>query len=66
MPHVRSFQVPTIMKHGIGAIQTLADEARALGMRRPFLVTDPGIVKAGILERATNPLKEADMDFVVF
>ncbi|MDL1895986.1 iron-containing alcohol dehydrogenase, partial [Anaerolineae bacterium CFX7] len=33
---------------------------------RPFLVTDPGIVKAGILERATNPLKEADMDFVVF
>lgn len=54
------------MKHGIGAIQTLADEARALGMRRPFLVTDPGIVKAGLLERATNPLKEADMDFVVF
>lgn len=54
------------MKHGIGAIQTLADEARALGMRRPFIVTDPGIVKAGLLERATNPLKEADMDFVVF
>lgn len=54
------------MKHGIGAVQTLADEARALGMRRPFLVTDPGIVKAGLLERATQPLKEADMDFVVF
>jgi choline dehydrogenase len=54
------------MKHGIGAIQTLAEEARALGMRRPFIVTDPGIVKAGLLERATNPLKEADMDFVVF
>jgi len=66
MPNVRSFEVPTVMKHGIGATETLADEARALGMRRPFLVTDPGIVKAGILERATNPLKEADMDFVVF
>lgn len=66
MPNVRSFEVPTVMKHGIGAIQTLADEARALGMRRPFIVTDPGIVKAGLLERATNPLKEADMDFVVF
>jgi choline dehydrogenase len=66
MPHVRSFEVPTVMKHGIGAIQTLAEEARALGMRRPFIVTDPGIVKAGLLERATNPLKEADMDFVVF
>lgn len=66
MPHVRSFQVPTIMKHGIGAIQTLAEEARALGMRRPFVVTDPGIVKAGLLPRATDPLREADMDFVVF
>ncbi len=66
MPQVRSFEVPTVMKHGVGAIQTLADEARALGMRRPFVVTDPGIVKAGLLERATNPLKEADMDFIVF
>lgn len=65
-PHVRSFEVPTIMKHGAGAVQTLAEEARALGMRRPFVVTDPGIVKAGLLERATNPLKEADIDFVVF
>jgi choline dehydrogenase len=66
MPHVRSFEVPTVMKHGIGAVQALADEARTLGMRRPFIVTDPGIVKAGLLERVTNPLKEADMDFVVF
>src|SRR5581483_6691737 len=66
MPNVRSFEVPTVMKHGVGAVQTLADEARALGMRRPFVVTDPGIVKAGLLERATNPLKEADMDFIVF
>jgi choline dehydrogenase len=66
MPNVRSFEVPTIMKHGIGAVQTLADEARALGMRRPFIVTDPGIVKAGLLPRAVDPLKEADMDYVVF
>lgn len=66
MPHVRSFEVPTTMKHGVGAIQTLADEARALGMRRPFIVTDPGIVKAGLLPRVTDPLREADMDFVVF
>ena len=47
MSTVRSFEIPTIMKHGVGAIQTLADEARALGMKRPLLVTDGGIVKAG-------------------
>jgi choline dehydrogenase len=66
MPHVRSFEVPTVMKHGVGAINTIADEARALGMRRPFIVTDPGIVRAGLLERVTHPLKEADMDYVIF
>jgi choline dehydrogenase len=54
------------MKHGLGAIAALADEARALGMRRPLLVTDPGIVRAGLLERATTPLKAGGLDFAVF
>lgn len=66
MPNVRSFEIPTVMKHGVGAAKTIAAEARALGMRRPLLVTDPGCVKVGLLERVTEPLREADMDFVVF
>jgi len=66
MPAVRSFVIPTVMKHGLGAIQTLADEAKALGMKRPLIVTDPGIVKAGLLERATAPLKTANMGYAVF
>lgn len=66
MVHVRSFEIPTIMKHGIGAITTLADEIRALGVRRPLIVTDPGIVRAGLLERATAPLKAAGIGYAVF
>lgn len=66
MPKVRSFEIPTVMKHGLGAVETLADEARALGIKRPLLVTDQGIVKAGLLERAAAPLKAAKMDFAVF
>ncbi len=64
--NVRSFVIPTVMKHGLGAISTLADEAKDLGMKRPMLVTDPGIVKAGILEQTEAPLKMAKMDYVVF
>ncbi len=64
--NVRSFAIPTVMKHGIGAIQTLAEEVKALGVSRPMLVTDQGIVNAGLLEQATEPLKAANMDFVVF
>jgi choline dehydrogenase len=66
MPTVRSFVIPTIMKHGLGAIQTLAAEAKALGMKRPLVVTDSGIVKAGLLERATAPLTAANMGHAVF
>jgi len=66
MPNIRSFAIPTVMKHGLGAIHTLADEAKSLGMKRPLLVTDGGIVKAGLLERATQPLKAGNVDFAVY
>ena len=54
------------MKHGLGAISALADEAKAMGMKRPLLVTDGGIVKAGLLERAVAPLKAGNLDVVVY
>src|SRR3977135_3932968 len=66
MPKVRSFEIPTVMKHGLGAIETLADEAKAMGMKRPLVVTDGGIVKAGLLDRVTKPLKGGNVDFAVF
>jgi choline dehydrogenase len=54
------------MKHGLGAIAALGEEAQALGMQRPLLVTDPGIVRAGLLDRAVAPLRAARLDYVVF
>jgi choline dehydrogenase len=66
MIKVRSFEVPTVMKHGLGAIITLADEAKALGVKRPLIVTDQGVVKAGLLERAVLPLKAANLGYAVF
>lgn len=66
MTNIRSFEIPTVMKHGLGAIKTLADEARAMGMKRPLLVTDPGVVKAGLLDRAVAPLKAANLSYAVF
>lgn len=66
MHTVRNFEIPTVMKHGLGAINALADELRDLGLKRPLIVTDPGIVKAGLLERAIRPLDIAKMDYVIF
>ena len=66
VPAVRTYQSPTRLVHGIGAISSLGEEARALGMTRPMVVTDAGIVKAGILDEALKTLRAAGLDPVAF
>jgi choline dehydrogenase len=66
MINLRSFQVPTVVKHAPGAIECLADEMKALGCKRPMLVTDAGLVRAGLVEEATRNLKSGNVDYVLF
>jgi choline dehydrogenase len=56
---VRAVSVPTRIVHGPGAVGSLADEVRALGVTRPMLVTDPGVTAAGLVERVTPSLQGA-------
>jgi choline dehydrogenase len=66
MVNLRSFEVPTVVKHAPGAITCLADQVKALGCRRPMLVTDKGLVAAGLVDEATNNLKAGQVDYVLF
>jgi choline dehydrogenase len=66
MINLRSFEVPTVVKHAPGAIDCLADEIKALGSKRPMLVTDQGLVKAGLVDEATKSLKAGKVDYVLF
>jgi len=66
MINLRSFEVPTVVKHAPGAITCLADEIKALGGNRPMLVTDKGLVNAGLVDEATKVLKAANVDYVLF
>ena len=63
---MKTFTVPTVMKHGPGAIRSLADELKGLGCRRPLVVTDETIASLGLLERATKVLDAANLDYTVF
>ena len=66
MVNLRSFEVPTVMKHAPGAVECLADEVRSWASKRPMLVTDGGLVKAGIAERVTDVLKAGSVDYFLF
>ncbi len=56
---VRSVEVPTRLVHGPGAIARLGELTRELGVARPLVVTDPGVVAAGLVERALERLDGA-------
>ncbi len=66
MVNMRSFEVPTVVKHAPGAITCLADEVKALGAKRPMLVTDKGLAAAGLVDEATKSLKAGNVDYVLF
>jgi choline dehydrogenase len=63
---LRAYQSPTRLAHGVGSLSALGTEARAAGITRPLLVTDAGIVSAGLLDEAAKPLRAADLEPVVF
>jgi len=63
---LKAYQSPTRMVHAIGAISALGQEAAALNVKRPLVVTDQGIVKAGLLEEALKPLRAAGLDPVTY
>jgi len=64
MASVMSF--PTRIVYGKGAIQELPDELKRAGASRPLLVTDKGILQAGLLRFVTPLLEKAGLKAQVF
>src|SRR5438309_3881666 len=63
---LRTYQSPTRLVQRLGAIRELGTEASLLGIRRPLLVTDPGVKAAGLLDTALEVLRGADCEPIVF
>lgn len=56
---------PTVM-FGAGAVECAGAEARRLGDGTYLVVTDPGILEAGILEKLAGVLERAGVVYAVF
>lgn len=63
---VREFHCTTKAKHGVGALSALEDSIKELGGSKPLIVTDPGVVAAGLLEKVTLKLDQAGIGYGVF
>jgi 4-hydroxybutyrate dehydrogenase len=50
LPGFTALHLPRTL-FGAGSLASLADELGAVGVRRPMLVTDKGLVKAGVVEK---------------
>ncbi|GAB6179832.1 iron-containing alcohol dehydrogenase [Desulfotomaculum defluvii] len=61
-----NFKLPTEIEFGVGSLQKLSERITAFQASKVMVVTDPGIAKAGILEKITKVLEQAQLNYVVF
>ncbi|WP_420908667.1 iron-containing alcohol dehydrogenase [Brevibacillus humidisoli] len=66
MERLKGFEMPTVVKHGIGVIQYAGEEVKQLGVTKVLLVTDPGVKKVGLIDPVAESLIAAGMEVVLF
>lgn len=61
-----TFELPTRISFGVGAVTTLPDEIRAVGGTSVLLVSDPGLVAAGVVDRVAALLRKDGLEPAIF
>jgi alcohol dehydrogenase class IV len=61
-----NWNYPTAVRFGIGRIKDLPDACKSLGMKRPLLVTDPGLAKLPMITDAISRNEEAGLPTGLF
>jgi alcohol dehydrogenase class IV len=61
-----NWNYPTSVRFGAGRIAELPDACKVLGMKRPLLVTDPGLAKLPMIEQAVEICRSAELDISTF
>lgn len=61
-----SYHIPTAIEFGWGSLARLPSIVKGLGGTRAFVVGDPGVVKAGVVERVIGTLVSAGIPSIPF
>ncbi len=65
-PRIAEMSYPTRVVFGPGALQRLPAQVDRLQIQRPLVVCDPGVVKAGLVQRVYELLKQHGAAYHVF
>lgn len=60
------FVLPTKIRYGAGMLKVLGEELRSLGAKRVMIITDRGLVKAGMAKRITEIIEGEGMNFIIY
>lgn len=66
LPQSFVFTAPTQVTFGVGAAQSIAEQANSLGGTRALVVSDKGVIAAGIVEPIMDLLSTAGLSPLVF
>jgi len=63
---IYQIMLPGKVRFGVGALDTIGDEANKLAAKHALIVTDPGVYKAGLADSVKERLSKAKLSVDVF
>ncbi|MBM4433983.1 MAG: iron-containing alcohol dehydrogenase [Chloroflexi bacterium] len=65
-PKIDLFRIPTRIMFGRGVALKVAEPLQQLGAKRVLVVTDPGVIKVGLVEPTLERLRDAKIAYEVY
>ena len=63
---VNRFVLNAVSYHGKGAIKEIPGLVQAKGLKKPFIASDPDLIKFGVTKKVTDLLDEAGMAYEIY
>lgn len=63
---ITAFQLANMIFTGAGALEKVPETIKAQGLKKPLIVTDKGIVKAGLAKKVEQSLEDAGIPYAIY
>lgn len=60
------FLLPTKIRYGAGMLRVLGEELRLLQAKKVMIITDKGLVKAGMIKKVTDIIEKEGISYIIY